>query len=87
MQLEANLDLRAASQLHTHLMAARGAELALDGSQVERMGGLCLQVLLAAQAAWSAEGHAFSIHTPSEPLLDALRTLGASSLVNVEATS
>jgi chemotaxis protein CheX len=44
---------------------------------VERFGGLCLQVLLAAQAAWLDDGQEFRLAAPSEPLMDGLRALGA----------
>ena len=39
------LDLRAAEPLKGELLAARGQALTLDGSAVEWLGGLCLQLL------------------------------------------
>ena len=42
------LDLSAAGPLAASLLRRRGSPLALDGSAVERLGGQCLQVLLAA---------------------------------------
>ena len=77
MQLAPILDLRAASGLHEQIVAARGTPLRIDASQVERLGGLCAQVLLAAQSAWHAEGFDFSIDGASDAFNDAARLLGA----------
>jgi len=48
MQLASNLDLAAAKPLWTELVATRAQPIEIDASNVERLGGLCLQVLLAA---------------------------------------
>jgi len=77
LRLPETLDLVAAAPLREEILRRRGAPLDLDGSAVERFGGLCLQVLLAAQAAWAADGQAFRLTALSEPLIDGLRTLGA----------
>ena len=71
------LDLAAATPLKAALLARRGAPLELDGSEVQRMGGLCLQVLLAAQAAWAADGQPLRLASPSEALRETLANLGA----------
>ena len=44
--LPAVLDILHAESLRTELLAVRGQAVAIDGSAVERLGGLCLQVLL-----------------------------------------
>lgn len=87
MQLAPNLDLRAASGLHAEIVAARGTPLHIDASQVERLGGLCAQVLLAAQSAWHAEGNAFSIDNASEAFNDAARLLGVDFSTDGEIAS
>ena len=76
MQLPWILDLNAAEPLRQALLAARGRPLALDASQVERIGGLCLQVLLAAEAMWAADAQAFVIENRSTAFEDALRVFG-----------
>lgn len=81
MRLASNLDLGAARPLWTDLSAARRQPLDLDASDVQRLGGLCLQVLLAARACWSADGVPFRITNPSEPFLDALRLMAAEELL------
>ncbi len=76
------LDLTAAAPLAAEFMAHRGTPLMVDGSGVERLGAQCLQVLLAARNAWVADGHAFSIETPSEALAETLAGLGATDLLS-----
>jgi chemotaxis protein CheX len=80
LRLAAALDLNAAAPLAAELLARRGQPLALDGAHVARIGGQCLQVLLAARATWAADGRPFSLIEPSSDLLDALTLLGAADL-------
>jgi chemotaxis protein CheX len=56
VQLEPVLDLGAAERLHAQLSGLRGRPLDIDASQVERLGGLSLQVLLSASNTWQADG-------------------------------
>ncbi len=74
------LDLRAAAPLLEDIRSRRGAPLTLDGARVERLGGQCLQVILAAQAAWAADGHAFEIRNPSTGLKEGWALMGAGEL-------
>ena len=71
------LDMRAAAPLLDEVRRRRGAPLTLDGSRVERLGGQCLQVLLAARTAWAADGHGFAIFNPSTALKDGWALMGA----------
>ena len=59
--LEPVLDLGAAERLHARLMDLRGQPLDIDASQVERLGGLCLQVLISARNTWAADGRRASV--------------------------
>ncbi len=61
LQLEPVLDLGAAERLHAQLMGLRGQSLDIDASQVERLGGLCLQVLISARNTWAADGRRASV--------------------------
>jgi len=72
------LDLRAAEPLKGELLAARGQALTLDGSAVERLGGLCLQLLLSAIRTWRADGQALTFVNPSEALTTQWSAFGAS---------
>ena len=84
MQLASTLDLAAAAPLCAELRAARGKPIEIDASAVDRLGGLCLQVLLAAQRAWRAEGVPFSLINPSQPFADAVRLMAADELTASE---
>jgi len=61
--LPAVLDIRAAGRLQAELLGLRGRPLTLDASAVERLGGLCLQVLLSARALWAADGQTLTVTT------------------------
>lgn len=63
--LDPVLDLKAAQPLKAALNEHRGASVRLDASNVERLGGLCLQFLVAARRAWSEEGHDLTIEPRS----------------------
>jgi chemotaxis protein CheX len=74
------LDLGAAAPLRSLLLAHRGAALVIDAAGVRHMGGLCLQVLLAAQAAWREDGLPFLILSPSPVFSDVLCLTAARQL-------
>ena len=78
LTLDAILDLRAATPLVDALKAKRGAPIDLDASQVERLGALCLQVLLSAKKTWDADDQPLTLSAPSETFLENLSTLGVS---------
>ena len=83
--LPAVLDLSAASSLASALLERRGAAVVLDGAGVERVGGQCLQVLLAACATWRADGKDFAIGQASAALVAGLAALGAAGLIPITA--
>ena len=74
--LPAILDLAAAAPLTERLLAARGTDLTIDASEVLRIGGLCLQTLVAAAKTWSADRASFEIAQPSAEFLEALQRFG-----------
>lgn len=76
MHLPSVLDLKTAATVHQQFLAARGQPLRVEASQVERIGGLGLQVLLAARAAWAADGHKLVIMNMSKELETGLALLG-----------
>lgn len=71
------LDRAASTRLAHDLLTARGRGVVLDASQVRRLGGLGLQVLMAARRAWAADGQPFRVDTPSPAFVEALSLLGA----------
>ena len=80
LKLSETLDLCAAASLTGALRQARGADLEIDASDVRRVGGQCLQVLLAAVAAWAADGKALNVSNPSSEFIEGVTLLGAPSL-------
>jgi chemotaxis protein CheX len=72
------LDLRAAAPLRAALLERRGEAMDIDASAVERLGGLCLQVLLSARRAWAEDGLPFAISSHSDSFREAMRLFGAS---------
>ena len=77
VRLDPSLDLKAAGPLMREILAVRGQDLALDASEVRRLGGQCLQVLLAAQTAWASDGRAFEIRQPSPAFVEGVALMGA----------
>jgi chemotaxis protein CheX len=77
LTLDAILDLKAAGPLKAALLERRGTPLSLDASGVQRLGGLCLQVLLAAERAWASDGQRLEIAPRSAAFDEALTLFGA----------
>ena len=75
--LPENLDLKAAAPLKAALVERRGAAIEIEADKVRRLGGLCLQVLLAGRKAWEQDGQVFSIKGPSEAFVETIRLFGA----------
>jgi chemotaxis protein CheX len=74
------LDVKAASQLRDEFCAAKGGPLDVDASKVQRLGGLCLQVLVSAQRSWAVDGKPFRVVDPSPDFLEGIRCFGAAGL-------
>lgn len=77
--LPAIMDIRAAEPLKAELMKYRGQAVTLDASGVERLGGLCLQILLAAVKTWKADGQALIFLNVSKALNEQWLGFGAST--------
>lgn len=76
IELPESLDVPAAAPLAASLLKRVGSPLAIDASRVQRLGALCLQVLLAAARTWKAEGHRLSLSAASPRFLEDLKLLG-----------
>jgi chemotaxis protein CheX len=72
------LDLIAAPALLDNLLQRRGQSLAVDAGHVQRLGAQCLQVLLAARAAWEADGQTLRLKNPSGEFAASLELMGLS---------
>jgi chemotaxis protein CheX len=70
------LDLQAAEPLRAELISLRGRPLEIDASQVNRLGGLCLQVLMSARKIWAEDGVALTVNQPSSAFSEQLTAFG-----------
>ncbi len=82
LKLPAVLDIRAAEPLRAELLALRGQSVIVDGSAVERLGALCLQVLIAAQQTWASDGHSLMIDAVSDDFANQWNAFGAADLAH-----
>ena len=80
LSLVPNLDLQAAEPLRAELMALRGRPLTINAAEVNRMGGLCLQVLMSAHKIWSEDGHPLTVDQPSSAFTEQLAGFGGPEL-------
>lgn len=76
LSLAPRLDLPAANPLAEAIRARTGQALDLDAGNVAHLGGLCLQVLLAAAASWRAAGQPLRISPRSQAFEEALAMFG-----------
>lgn len=77
--LPAVLGIQQAGPLREELLALRGQSVTIDGSAVERLGALCLQVLISAQQTWARDGLSLVIDQVSESFADQWNAFGASA--------
>jgi chemotaxis protein CheX len=85
LRLTEILDLKAAAPLKADLLAAKGSSVQLDASRVQRLGGLCLQVLLCARRSCTTDGKMLRVIDPSTDFVDGLALFGVASL-NAESS-
>ena len=78
--LPAVIDTASVAALRNDLAERRGAPLEVDASNVQRVGGLGLQVLLSAARAWAADGQLLAITRRSDSFTEMLRLTGAHGL-------
>lgn len=71
------LDRNAAEPLKAELLAFRGQDLTLDASAVQRLGGLCLQILLSARKTWAVDGVNLRLGSASQAWVEQWAAFGA----------
>ncbi|MBV0892505.1 STAS domain-containing protein [Paracoccus sp. Z118] len=81
LQLAPRLDLPAARPLAQALLDRAGSDLTIDAGNVAHLGGLALQVLLAAERRWRADGARLTILPRSAAFVQALQLFGAAHLL------
>lgn len=79
LTLPARLDLQSAKPLKADLVERQDGDVCLDAANVEWVGGLGVQLLLSAQAAWQANNHSLMIENASEAFVEGLRRLGVTA--------
>lgn len=79
-RLPEHLDLTAAAPLRAHLAALVGTPLILDASGVQKVGGLSLQVLLAAGIAWGESKQDIRVLNETRAFTDGLRHMGITDI-------
>ncbi|MDB5433361.1 MAG: CheX protein [Caulobacter sp.] len=77
--LESVLDLKAAAALKTALLERRGQPLSVDASGVQRLGALCLQILMAARHTWADDTNPLAITPRSDAFNESVRLFGANA--------
>ena len=75
--LPAVLDIQQAGPLRDQLLALRGHPVTVDASAVDRLGALCLQVLISAQQTWARDGITLAIDQASQAFADQWNAFGA----------
>ena len=81
LKLRPVLDLTAAAPLKEEFGALRGKAICVDATDVDRVGALCLQVIMSAHSTWTSDGVPFSLGGTSPAFEEGLETLGASFLL------
>jgi chemotaxis protein CheX len=76
LKLPAILDQKAAAELLKDILDRRGQDLILETSQVSRLGGQCLQILIAAVNGWQSDGRQLSFVNPSVAFIHGLDLFG-----------
>lgn len=70
------LDSAAAITIKEMLLTQRGNAIAVDASQVRRVGVQSLQVLVAAARSWQRDGSSYRLENPSSEFLETIALVG-----------
>ncbi|WP_158814574.1 STAS domain-containing protein [Methylocapsa sp. S129] len=76
LRLPEILDITRAGPLAESFRALRGAELAVDAAQVQRIGAQCAQVIMSAVSTWQADDFALCVTEPSPEFRETFSLLG-----------
>ena len=76
LKLSPVLDLNEATTLHGKLMSMRGSNIAIDASEVERLGVQCAQVLIAGARAWQADKKTYAVEKSSDAFAKTMQLIG-----------
>ena len=76
LKLSPVLDLNEATALHSKLISMRGSDVAIDASEVERLGVQCAQVLIAGARAWQADKKSYVVEKTSDAFAKTMQLIG-----------
>ena len=76
ISLAAVLDLNEASTLRGKLVGLRGSNVVIDASGVERIGALCVQVIMAAAKTWNEDKLSFTFSKVSDAFQKTMQLIG-----------
>ncbi|AVA20299.1 MULTISPECIES: STAS domain-containing protein [Rhizobium] len=76
ISLAAVLDLNEASTLRGKLVGLRGSNVVIDASGVERIGALCVQVIMAAAKTWDEDKLSFTFSKVSDAFQKTMQLIG-----------
>ncbi|WP_026613246.1 STAS domain-containing protein [Ensifer aridi] len=76
LKLAPVLDLNEATVLHERLLALKGGAVTIDASAVERVGALCVQVLMAAARSWEEDHLSFTFAEVSDAFIKTTQLIG-----------
>ena len=85
IDLPERLDSTSAQELYAQIDAHKDKHIELNGEHVSKVGGLCLQVLIAAKDEWARNSLNFQIQSPSDALASFLSKIGRDDLTMAEA--
>ncbi|WP_337266069.1 STAS domain-containing protein [Oryzifoliimicrobium ureilyticus] len=70
------LDLNEAAALRDKLLSMRGEDVSIDASAVQRLGGLCAQVLAAAEKTWDQDSRSLRFSAVSDAFEKTMQLIG-----------
>ena len=82
--LPEKLDTGAVPEFIAALRSRQGANLVLDGSALQQIGGLAVQTIIVAANDWQDGGHQLTLENVTQDVAEQLRLLGTSSQVLTE---
>lgn len=85
VDLPERLDSNSAQDIYVQIDAHKDKNIELNGQQVTKIGGLCLQVLISAKDEWARNSLSFQFQSPSEALSEFLSKIGRDDLMTPEA--
>ena len=85
VDLPERLDSNSAQDIYVQIDAHKDKNIELNGAQVSKIGGLCLQVLITAKDEWARNSLNLQIQSPSDALSEFLSKIGRDDLMTSEA--